>query len=554
MRLLLALTLLAWLAPGPTPASAPDAALWQTLYTRAAPASGQTIDVRAVGDLMLGRGVARAANGDWDAVFAGVSARGATPLLGGDLTLGNLESQLARVMPTDRLQLIGPPDAAPALARAGFDALSLANNHTYDAGDVGLRQSSGALRAAGIAPLGVGEADKQPAIRRIGGLKVALLAASGVAGARDPAADATAIPRAGLDEALLAAVRLAAGRADVTVVVVHWGDEYAPTGSQMQRAWAERLVAAGADLIVGAHPHVVQPFAVVAAGGRSGLVLYSLGNFLFDQPGRWETSSGAVARVTLDAEGVVELAAAPVDTIGGRLAPLPPDSREGRQTLNALGASLPPGAVGAHHPTLLAWSWDGTTARALPVPRTANQIVWPQTLYVDLRGDGQPQLVRLHDDGTLLVYAGTAERGAPVWDSRVYGWPVRRIVAGDPNDDGRAELLMLLRKPDRDGVTRTHPFLLGERRGALKIVWGGSPRPTEILDAAVGDLDGDLRDELVFLEAGATPEALPTVAIFRWHSWFFVEQWRSPPGRYRAVATRDIDGDGRDDLLVDTVR
>lgn len=554
-RLLVALAVCLALLPAAPAAGAAE--LWEPLYLRDGPARGPTIDLRAVGDVMLGRQVARAATErGWERVFAAVAAGGEAPLLGGDLTIGNLESPLAeeRADPADPLQLIGPPDAAPALAAAGFDLLGLANNHAYDAGAAGLAATHTTLAEAGIDAPGVGAtagAAVAPVRRTLNGLELALFAASDVAGRRDPPAGQRGWRRAGLDEPFFAAVRGAEATADLTVVLVHWGQEYHERPAERQRLLAAELVAAGADLIVGAHPHVLQPYAVVEAEGNKGVVLYSLGNFLFDQLTRWDTSTGAVARVLLDRDGVVALGAAPVDLVGWQLRALPRDSYEGRQGLRAMGATLAPEGEAAPHPTLQGWSWDGGEPEPVKVPRRANPIVHPRALYVDLIGTGEPQLVTL-DGETVRVYAGPDDEAPIAWESTVYGWPITRIAAGDPDNDGRYEVAMLVHKPDRDGAVRVHPFLLGYRGGRYRIIWGGSPRPATIRDLAIGDLDGDRANELVFLEGPAAPTAPATrIVIFRWDGWFFYEEARLTGGRWFRIEARDLDRDGRLELVAD---
>jgi hypothetical protein len=114
---------------------------------------------------------------------------------------------------------------------------------------------------------------------------------------------------------------------------------------------------------------------------------------------------------------------------------------------------------------------------------------------------------------------------------------------------------VLLVKPDRSGIPRVHPHMLGYRQGRFRLIWGGSPRPTEIRDLALGDFDNDGRNEVALIEGGATATAPGTsLAVYRWQSWFFYEEWRSSPGTFYAVDARDLDGDGTPELLAETDR
>jgi poly-gamma-glutamate synthesis protein (capsule biosynthesis protein) len=372
--------------------------------------------------------------------------------------------------------------------------------------------------------------------------RVALLAFNAVADPADQPNEGSDWGRARLDDAALQRVQQARHDADAVVVMVHWGAEYAATPTAAQHEWARKLVGAGADVIIGAHPHVLQPVEQVESNGHSGIVAYSLGNFIFDQSFRQETSTGAVLRVLLDEHGVALVAAAPVEIVAGQPRPLALDTEIARTALASLG--MP------ETPTLQAWRWDGKAAEPIQTPSDLRLPPRPTKINVDLRGDGQPLRATLDSQGHIEV----RDNNAVVWQNEEPNWRVTRMDSGDPNDDGRIELVLLLWKPDEHGVLRAHPFLMGWRGGHYRIIWGGSATATPIQDLAVGDLDGDGRQELVVLEGGAQPgDAATNISVWHWHGWGFEREWTSAAGQWRDLALVDVSGDGRLDIVAHDV-
>lgn len=149
---------------------------------------------------------------------------------------------------------------------------------------------------------------------------------------------------------------------------------------------------------------------------------------------------------------------------------------------------------------------------------------------IDLTGDGLPETVWLEGE-TLCV----AQAGVEIWRSDP-AWRVVDVALGDPNDDGRYEILAALWKPDDTGALTSHPFIIGHRGGAVKVIWGGSAVAHGLHEIALADVDGDGVEELVVLESahpGDGPDAVQrTLSVWDWHGWGFNLRWRSEPGRY----------------------
>ncbi len=200
-----------------------------------------------------------------------------------DLRLGNLESPITAAPKTfpSKLTLRSAPDAAASLRAAGLDCVTLANNHVLDFGAEGLADTRAALDAAGIAHAGAGTdaaSAAAPVVLRRNGQTIGMLAFCLVEQSSPLYAGPASPGVAAFDVG--AAVRSVRGlrpSVDWLIVQIHWGVEMSRLPTVQQRQWARRIVEAGADLIVGHHPHVVQPFETVAGVP----VFYSLGNFLF---------------------------------------------------------------------------------------------------------------------------------------------------------------------------------------------------------------------------------------------------------------------------------
>lgn len=153
---------------------------------------------------------------------------------------------------------------------------------------------------------------------------------------------------------------------------------------------------------------------------------------------------------------------------------------------------------------------------------------------IDLTGDGVAEHVRLDNDQLLIE-----EAGVTVWQSPA-AWHIVDAALGDPNDDGRYEILIAFWKLDDEGIARSHPFIIGYRGGHYYEIWGGSAVKTPIHEVEIGDVDGDGIQELIVLE-GSENGSTRAVAVWRWNQWWFNIVWRSPEGDYRSLQLPSTD-------------
>ena len=500
----------------------PDLSAYPWVYLRDGRSLTPTepvVELIAVGDVLLGRGVTEV-----DDPLVDV----APWLRAADLTLGNLESAIVaggtpKSAPADEPQPIilnAPVTAVSHLTSAGFDLLSLANNHSLDFGGEGLAETSVRLQQAGIWSLGVSpneNATYQPLIREVDGVRLAFLALNGVP---EPV-NSNQWPvigeqwvRAEWDEAwAVAAVAEARRQADVVIVSLHWGFEYELQADPWQETAVQTLLAAGADVVLGHHPHVVQAVTVDYQSGQ--LVAYSLGNFVFDQT-QEPTNQGLALRLVVDGDGL-------------RAAQLLPIWAGPQPRLMTLAEAEPLLARIEPEPPQVAFACDESGCASAGEVVGNGESGWFWSGAIDLTGDGVPETIRRAGERVTVYEGDTA-----VWQSPE-AWRVVDVALGDPNDDGRFELLLAIWQTDAEGHTRSQPYIVGHRGGEYQLLWGGRPVNTPILAVELGDVDGDAAQELVVLEDQGEAQ---TVAVWRWQGWSFSLVWRSENGRYQDLTVQ----------------
>ena len=270
------------------------------------------LTVMMVGDINLGRQLGRQlVAGRKDFPFQYVRSE----LSGADITFGNLESQISdqqgQTEGSSNYVFTGPPQGADELANAGFDVVSTANNHAWDYGERAMRETLSNLKRVGIAAAGTGENIEeayQAAIIERNGWRVAVLGVTGIF--NSPFETSPARNHVAWADPVLVSLRikeLKRDGADVVIVSYHGGVEYSPTPTDETRAFVRGCIDAGADVVVGHHPHVTQ--GVEFYKGKP--IFYSLGNFVFKQFDPW-TDRGLAVRMTFRDTGAPTVAYLPV--------------------------------------------------------------------------------------------------------------------------------------------------------------------------------------------------------------------------------------------------
>ena len=275
-----------------------------------------TLRLYAVGDINLGRRVAKERLLEGDTLYPFLALRDS--LAAADITFGNLESPIApdsSAAPDSVGIFTAPPAAAAALARAGFDVVSTANNHAWDGGPAAVEETMRQLTRAGVRFVGSGfgrDMAEQPVILERHGWRVAFFA---LTRAWNPA-PYTFHSHAGSEYIawgdtgrIYPAIREVKtnGRADLIVVSMHGGTEYVDTPPKHMQDLARGLVDAGADLVLAHHPHVLQPVVWY----KHKPIVQSLGNFVFLQDDPW-TRLSAILRVVVTPDRRMRVSAIPI--------------------------------------------------------------------------------------------------------------------------------------------------------------------------------------------------------------------------------------------------
>ena len=223
-------------------------------------------------------------------------------LSGADLAFANLESPITpgeRVV-NGAMSFRTDPEFVPFLAASGIDIVSLANNHSPNFGAQGLRDTFRFLNDAHVLHTGAGTTSTAyaPIVKNVGGVRVAFVAMNDTDVippeycASDLRVGTACVDQLRIRETVSAARKIS----DIVIFSMHAGTEYIHAPNERQVRYAHAAIDAGADLVIGHHPHVVQSAEIY----KDRRIYYSLGNFIFDQNWSRDTRLGLVVTATVD--------------------------------------------------------------------------------------------------------------------------------------------------------------------------------------------------------------------------------------------------------------
>ena len=264
----------------------------------------ETINITAIGDCLMHNtqiwsGQQPDGSFNFDTFFSPVR-----PLIEeGDYCSANFEAPMAGPVSgyTGYPVFNSPDEIADTFKQAGIDLIITANNHILDRGYKGALRTMEVLHSRGLDTTGTYaslEESQQFLIKDIRGVKVGYLAYSYSTNGIPVPAEHPYFFNYLEPEKVLQDIALIRPQVDMVVLVLHWGQEYQPRPTEEQRKMAIKFLTAGADIILGSHPHVIQTMETIKIENRDAFVIYSMGNFISHQRGQ-ERNSGIVLRIEL---------------------------------------------------------------------------------------------------------------------------------------------------------------------------------------------------------------------------------------------------------------
>lgn len=510
------------------------------------PQASEEVSLVAVGDIMLSRTVASKikAHNDINYPFLKV----ADFLKEADITFGNLENPItagATIAPYE-LTLRADPGVENALKNVGFDILSLANNHTSNLGIQGLADTFAYLSKAGIGYVGGGrdatEANRPVYITRKGST-FAFLAYNDtdVVPAYYEASDTRAGTAFMRSEKMVEAVKEAKQKANFVIVSMHAGNEYTDKPNDSQISFARKAIDAGAELVIGSHPHVIQP--IEKYNGK--YILYSLGNFIFDQNQSDEVKQGLAVEIFFDENSVRKIYFYLV-LIRDFSQPEFLEGSEAAQVLSRLRYPLSENSV---------FGWDKTAQQFNKIGRSViynnkpNQSNVAKSEMADLDKDTEQEEYVL-EKGLLKIVQGNKI----IWESPREWWIDDFVLADSNNDDITDVNLSVWKSGDygsskpfwvkeNDMSIKNHFFVFDFAGGVMKPIWQSSNLDAPNCEFKITDIDDDGKNDLVVIEGDYSQKPICTgnhVAVWKWNDWGFSNEWRSGNGKFRNLEIEHI--------------
>ncbi len=512
------------------------------------------VSLVAVGDISYSRGVEQVVKKQKDVNYPFLKIK--DYLSKADIVFGNLETPITpgRQIRNGEMIFRSDPSTAQVLKENGFSIVSLANNHTPNFGQKGLSDTFYYLKKAGIKYVGAGrnsDGAYRPVYLEKKGIKFAFLAYN----------DPDVVPpsyEANKNHAgtafmkikkMIKAVNKAREKADFVIVSMHSGVEYTPEPDDSQIEFAHAAIDAGADLVIGHHPHVVQ--TIEKYNGK--YIFYSLGNFIFDQMWSQETKEGLMIKVYFTKQGIDKISLLPV-VIEKFCQPKLAAEKESERILKRLKFPLTNQVV---------YTWSNEINGFKKVYKGVIYLKKPTSVNISFkekRADLNGNLIfenYILKNGRLTI----SENSKIIWQSPVSWW-IDDFILSDLNNDGIIDINLSLWKAGNFGSSKpfwvkkndmsvkNHFFILDFINKTVKQIWGSSNLTKPNCEFQIADVDGDGKNDLVVIEGTYSQEPKCNgkyIAIWKWNGWGFSNEWRSNQGDFSNL---EIEKNGKETHIV----
>jgi poly-gamma-glutamate capsule biosynthesis protein CapA/YwtB (metallophosphatase superfamily) len=502
----------------------------------------EEVSLVAVGDISFSRAVGRIVDKKKDINYPFLKMQ--DYLKSSDLVFGNLETPITKGRDISDFEMIfrSNPGTEQSLKQAGFSILSLANNHTPNFGEQGLKDTFSYLENAGIKYVGAGQnilEANQPVFLEAKGIRFAFLAYNDV-DVVPPSYEASS-NRAGTafmrKDKMVEAVKEAKQQADFVIVSMHSGIEYTPEPNDSQIDFAHTAINAGADLVIGHHPHVVQTMEEY----KGKYIFYSLGNFVFDQPQSQETKEGLAIKVYFTKNEISGISLLPI-VMKNFAQPEMVTGDEGNTILQRLKFPLAINDV---------YFWNNNNST---FEKTSKAVIRTKDLKrddivskketADLDNDSVPETYTLNNGQLSIV-----EISKVIWQSPANWW-IDDFVLADSNNDGIIDLNLSVWKAgnfgsskpfwvkENDTSIKNHFFIFDLVNGIIKPVWQSSNLTAPNCEFKIIDVDGDGKNDLIVVEGDYSQKPMCNgnyVATWKWNDWGFSNEWRSEKGNFSNI-------------------
>ncbi|HOW13036.1 MAG TPA: CapA family protein [Candidatus Pacearchaeota archaeon] len=517
------------------------------------PIKKEEVSLIAVGDISYSRGVERIVKKQNDINYPFLKI--GDYLKNADLVFGNLETPITEGREINDFEMIfrSNPLTKKALKLNNFSILSLANNHTPNFGEKGLKDTFFYLEKEGIKYVGAGENEKtayQPVYIEKKGIKFAFLAYndSDVVPLSYKATENFAGTAFMETEKMIEAVKKAKQKSDFVIVSMHSGNEYVNKPNSSQVNFAHSAIDAGADLVIGHHPHVVQ----ILEKYKDKYIFYSLGNFIFDQQAS-ETRKGLMIKVYFTKDEITKISLLPI--IMKNLAqPEIADINEAKKILQRL--NFPTSKQNIYFKNNDTFEKDERAVIYVNTLQKQSNIFKKEKR--DLNNNLFFETYELKN-GKLTI----EENKKNIWESSDNWW-IDDFNFNDSNNDGIVDINLSLWKPgnfgkskpfwveENDMSIKNHFFILNLIGNSIKEVWGSSNLSNPNCEFKFADIDNDKENELIVVEGDYLEEKCNGnfVAVWKWNGWGFSNEWRSEKGNFSNLEIEKINN--KNYILVDT--